>query len=133
MTECVSNEIKQLTEINGKVAELNANDTLFITELNNKLDACEADKANYEECLYTVREVVYDDIKELDDLIQTTVSTIININIYVIPTELINDLNRYLHFGVCNMFLFIHDTQNIFFRDVSLDLPACLVIFAVGS
>lgn len=118
MTECVSNEIKQLTEINGKVAELNANDTLFITELNNKLDACEADKANYEECLYTVREVVYDDIKELDDLIQTTVSTIININIYVIPTELINDLNTYILGSVICFCSFM--IRKIYFLEMSV-------------
>lgn len=118
MTECVSNEIKQLTEINGKVAELNANDTLFITELNNKLDACEADKANYEECLYTVREVVYDDIKELDDLIQTTVSTIININIYVIPTELINDLKTYILGSVICFCSFM--IRKIYFLEMSV-------------
>lgn len=75
MSECVSNQIKQLTQISGKHSKLNVNDTLFITDLDNKLDACETDQANYEECLYSVRELVYDDMEELDSHFQETVCT----------------------------------------------------------
>lgn len=75
MSECVSNQIKQLTQISGKHSKLNVNDTLFITDLDNKLNACETDQANYEECLYSVRELVYDDMEELDSHFQETVCT----------------------------------------------------------
>lgn len=75
MAQCIAEEINQLASWSSDEPETAMNQTTFIRSLDEKIDLCEQDTKNVQECLCQVREDIFQDFTDMENSLLKNVSS----------------------------------------------------------